>query len=79
MAQSAAHLVDYLIPRVPVRPWVQLFPIALRIQYAAHPKLLTLVLQVNLLIIVLPFLLKQARLKANEQGEFVHRVKCLKG
>lgn len=47
MAQSAAHLVDYLIPRVPVRPWVQLFPIALRIQYAAHPKLLTLVLQVN--------------------------------
>lgn len=47
MAQSAAHLVDHLIPRVPVRPWVQLFPIALRIQYAAHPKLLTLVLQVN--------------------------------
>ena len=47
MAQSAAHLVDYLILRVPVRPWVQLFPIALRIQYAAHPKLLTLVLQVN--------------------------------
>jgi hypothetical protein len=28
MAQTAAHLVDHVIPRVPVRQWVLSFPIA---------------------------------------------------
>ena len=46
MAQSAAHLVDNVIPRVPVRQWVLSFPIPLRILFAAHPQLLTPVLQV---------------------------------
>jgi Transposase zinc-binding domain len=32
MAETAAHLVDYVIPRVPVRQWVLSFPIPL-----AHP------------------------------------------
>ena len=46
MAQSAAHLVDNVIPQVPVRQWVLSFPIPLRILFAAHPQLLTPVLQV---------------------------------
>ena len=39
-------LVDHVIPRVPVRQWVLSFPIPLRILFAAHPQLLTPVLQV---------------------------------
>ena len=46
MAESAAHLVDNVIPQVPVRQWVLSFPIPLRILFAAHPQLLTPVLQV---------------------------------
>ena len=41
MAQSAAYLVEQVIPRVPVRQWVLSFPIPLRILFAAHPELLT--------------------------------------
>ena len=37
MAESAAHLVDEVVPRVPVRQWVLSFPIPLRILFAAHP------------------------------------------
>ena len=43
---GAAHLVDQVIPRVPVRQWVLSFPIGLRILLAAHPELLALVLQI---------------------------------
>ena len=45
MAESAAHLVDNVIPQVPVRQWVLSFPIPLRILFAAHPQLLTPVLR----------------------------------
>jgi len=46
MAQTAAHLVDHVIPRVPVRHWVLSLPIPLRVLLAAQPKLVTPVLQV---------------------------------
>ncbi|MDP1786317.1 MAG: transposase zinc-binding domain-containing protein [Nitrosomonas sp.] len=46
MAQTAAHLVDHIIPRVPVRQWVLSLPIPLRYLLAAHPRLITPVLQV---------------------------------
>jgi Transposase zinc-binding domain len=46
MAETAAHLVDHVIPRVPVRQWVLSFPIPLRILFAAHPELLSPVLQI---------------------------------
>lgn len=62
MAESAAHLVDGVIPRVPVRQWVLSFPIPLRILFAAHPGLLTPVLHVIHRVIA-GFLLKQAGLK----------------
>jgi hypothetical protein len=46
MAETAAHLVDYVIPRVPARQWVLSFPIPLLLLFAAHPELLTPVLQI---------------------------------
>jgi len=37
MAEAAAHLVDHVIPKVPVRQWVLSFPIPLRSLFAVHP------------------------------------------
>ena len=62
MAESAAHLVDQVIPRVPVRQWVLSFPIGLRIIFATHPELLASVLQIIHRVIA-RFLIKQAGLK----------------
>jgi len=62
MAQSAAHLADEVIPRVPVRQWVLSFPIPLRIVFAAHPELLTPVLRIIHRVIA-RFLLRQAGLR----------------
>ena len=39
MAESAAHLVDHVLPRVPVRQWVISFPWALRYLLARRPVL----------------------------------------
>jgi hypothetical protein len=47
MAETAAHLVDHVISRVPVRQWVLSFPIPLRFLLAAHPPLLSPILQVT--------------------------------
>lgn len=46
MAETAAHLVDHVIPRVPVRQWVVSFPHPMRRLFATHPQLLSLMLQV---------------------------------
>ena len=46
MAEAAAHLVDHVIPKVPVRQWVLSFPIPLRSLFAVHPELLAPVLQI---------------------------------
>jgi hypothetical protein len=62
MAQTAAHLVDHVIPQVPVRQWVLSFPIPLRILFAAHPELLSAALQIIHRVIA-GFLLKQAGVK----------------
>jgi hypothetical protein len=45
MSQTAAHLVDHVIPHVPVRQCVLSLPIPLRVLLAAQPELVTLVLQ----------------------------------
>jgi len=69
MAQTAAHLVDHVIPRVPVRQWVRAcqvrLPIPLRLLLAAQPKLVTPMLQVAHRAFT-RFLLDQARLKAEQ-------------
>jgi hypothetical protein len=65
MAQTAAHLVDHVIPRVPVRQWVLSLPIPLRLLLAAQPKLVTPVLQVVHRVIT-RHLLDQAGLKPEQ-------------
>ena len=69
MAQAAAHLVDHVIPHVPVRQWVLIWvmrlPIPLRLLPAAQPKLVTPVLQVVHRVIT-RHLLGQAGLKGDE-------------
>ncbi len=62
MAQTAAHLVDHVIPNVPVRQWVISLPIPLRYLFAAHPHLLSPVLQV-INRAISTFIIKQAGLK----------------
>jgi len=62
MAESAAHLVDNVIPKEPVRQWVISFPIPLRILFAAQPQLLTPALKV-IHRAISTFLIKQAGLK----------------
>ena len=46
MAETAPHLVDHVMPQVPVRQWVISFPIPLRHLLATQPQLLSPVLQV---------------------------------
>ena len=46
MHEAAAHLVDNVIPKVPVRQWVLSFPIPLRALLAVHPELLAPILQI---------------------------------
>ena len=65
MAQSAAHLVDRVIPRVPVRQWVLSFPIPFRILLAAHPDLLSPLLQCIHRVIA-TFLIKQSGLQRSQ-------------
>jgi hypothetical protein len=48
MADTAAHLVDNVIPRVPVRQWVLSLPIEIRYRLAYDKKLLSEVLAVSL-------------------------------
>ena len=65
MAQTAAWLVDCVIPEVPVRQWVLSFPIPLRSLFAVHPELLTLVLQIIHRVIA-THLIKQAGFKRSD-------------
>ncbi len=65
MSQTAAHLVDHVIPHVPLRQWVLSLPIPLRLLLSAQPELVTPVLQV-LQRVVTRHLLDCARLKADE-------------
>ena len=65
MVETAAHLVDHVIPRAPVRQWVLSFPIPLRIPFAAHPQLLTPVLQIIHRVIA-RFMIKQTGVKGSE-------------
>jgi hypothetical protein len=65
MSETAAQLVDHVIPQVPVRQWVLSLPIPLRLLLAAQPELMTPVLQVVQRVLS-RHLLEQAGLKAGE-------------
>ncbi len=45
MAETAADLVDNILPPVAVRQWVLSFPIPLRSLFAVHPERITPVLR----------------------------------
>ena len=65
MAETAAWLVDRVIPKVPVRQWVLSFPIPLRSLFAVHPEVLAPVLQIIHRVIA-THLIKQAGVKRSE-------------
>ena len=65
MSETAAHLVDHVIPEVPVRQWVLSLPLPLRLLLAAQPELITPVLQVVQRALS-RYLLRQAGIKAGE-------------
>ena len=63
--QTAAQLVDHVIPQVPVWQWVLSLPIPPPLRLATQPLLVTSVLQVVHRVIT-GFLLDQAGLKADQ-------------
>ena len=65
MAETAAHLVERIIPRVPVRQWFLSFPNALRALLAAHPQRVSEDLQIVHRVFA-TFLIKQAGLKRTD-------------
>ena len=65
MAETAAYLVDHILPRVPVRQWVLSFPIPLRSLFAVHPELLTPVLRI-IHRVIHTHLIKQSGVKRTE-------------
>ena len=65
MAQTAAHLVDQVLPDVPVRQWVLSLPIPLRYLLAAHPKLLSPALEIVQRVIT-GYLVKKSALPRSE-------------
>ena len=65
MAETAAWLIDRVIPKVPVRQWVLSFPIPLRSLFAVHPELLAPVLQIIHRVIA-THLIRQAGIKRRE-------------
>src|SRR5215831_17397519 len=62
MAETAAHLVDCVIPPVPVRQWVLSLPIPLCLLFAAQPQLLGPLLQ-TIHRVIAGFLVKRAGFK----------------
>jgi hypothetical protein len=69
MSQTEAHLVDHVIPHVPVRQWVVSLPIPVRVPLAAQPELVTPVLQLVQRVIT-RHLLDAAGLRAEQsQGD----------
>jgi Putative transposase/Transposase zinc-binding domain len=65
MSETAAYLVDHVIPSVPVRQWVLSLPIALRVLLASQPNLMTTVLQV-VQRKIMRHLLQQANLNSTQ-------------
>ena len=76
MSRTAAHLVDYVIPHVPVRQWVLIWvmrlpmpmPMPMRLLLAAQPKLVTPVTPVLQVVhrVITRHLLRQSGLKPDE-------------
>ena len=61
MVDSAAHLVDEVLPRRPIRQWVLSVPYPLRYLFATNPKVMSQVLTIVHRVIS-TFLIKRARM-----------------
>jgi len=48
MIDTAAHLVDRVLPSIPIRQWVLSFPYPLRLLYSTHPQAMTRTLNIVL-------------------------------
>ena len=48
MAETAAHLVDHVLPHVPVRQWVLTLPMAVRYRAGFDPALASAILELFL-------------------------------
>jgi len=48
MVDSAAHLVDRVLPSIPIRQWVLAFPHPLRLLYSTHPQAMSRTLSIVL-------------------------------
>ena len=46
MVESAAHLIDWVLPKQPIRQWVLSVPYPLRLLFAREPKILSDVLRI---------------------------------
>jgi hypothetical protein len=47
MSETAAHLVDSVLPRVPIRQWVLSFPFQIRLCLAVRPKIMAKALEIT--------------------------------
>lgn len=63
MSETAAHLVDHVLPLKPIRQWVLTFPIPIRLLLAVRPKLMSKALEISHAVISSYY-----RKKANESG-----------
>ena len=63
MVESAAHLVDHVLPEQPIRQWVLTFPYPVRFLFAAQPRVLSQVLGVVYRAIS-TYLIKETRFTA---------------
>jgi len=68
MLETATHLVEHILPRVPVRQWVLSFPRPLRLLFAARPQVLTQFLNV-LTRALSTAVVKRAGLSRNAGGQ----------
>ena len=89
MADTAAHLVEHVLPEQPIRQWVLSFPYPLRFLFATRPAVLTQVLGI-VYRAVSTFLVRRAGLRVgagartavsnerpsvNDRGQVVYRLK----
>ncbi len=68
MSETAARLVDFVFPRVPVRQWVLSLPIPMRYWLSSNPKLVTSVLEI-LMRSLRSFYRKRAIREGRKNGE----------
>jgi len=68
MVDTAAHLVDRVLPAIPIRQWVLSFPYPLRLLYSTHPQAMTRTLGIVLRAIETHLIRKAGLTRASGAG-----------